>query len=128
MALRRLQRRFAERKLDTSTVEYFRKELDGVPIIVEGKNDKRPLTILGFDNIHTISGDTLTNIVDRISVKYNTVLILTDFDEEGKTKANNLMRLFNHKGTKILTRFRHEFRRAFGVTKIEDINFLTKEV
>ena len=125
MALRRLQRRFEKRSL-IAAIEDFKREVDGIPIIAEGRKDEIPLTSLGFKNIFSISGKPLHTIADYISSEYGSVLILTDYDEEGKKKEDALTKLFNHKGTKTLPRYRHLFRNIFGVIKIEDINSFVK--
>jgi len=127
MALRRLQRGFKGRGLIEKVVENLKKELDGIPIIVEGKMDKKPLISLGFKNILAISGNTLYNTTEYISSEHKAVLILTDYDREGRKKAAILTKLLNHRGIKTLPRYRHLFRNVFGVIKIQDIDSLIKD-
>jgi 5S rRNA maturation endonuclease (ribonuclease M5) len=56
-----------------------------IPIIVEGKKDKRALKVLGFKGgIYTINrGMQLFNFCEEISRKHDRVIILTDWDSRG---------------------------------------------
>ena len=63
-----------------------------VPIIVEGKKDKRALKVLGFKGtIYTINrGMQLFNFCEEISRKHDSVIILTDWDSRGGRTAKTL--------------------------------------
>ena len=104
----------------------LKEEVQNTPIIVEGKNDKRPLSKLGFNNIYTISGQPLFYVADKISSQHKSVVILTDFDREGKKKAELLTKFFNSLGTKTLADIRRKFHRLFRVVKIEEMNALVE--
>lgn len=109
-------------------VEDLKNELKDTAIVVEGKNDKECLTNLGFSDVFAISGRTLSTIVDIISSRYRSVLVLTDYDEEGERQAYKLTRLFTYNGTKILHRLRYAFREIFKVMRIEDISSKLKQI
>lgn len=104
--------------------EDFEKEVGDSLVIVEGINDKKALLKIGINNIFAISGKSLCEVLEK--VKNSSVIILTDFDEEGKKKEKNLMRLFQSNGIKVDFSFRKKFRSTFKVQKIEEINSFTK--
>lgn len=98
-----------------------------IPVVVEGKKDKLVLTRLGVANIFEISGKSLEYVTEEISRISDSVLILTDFDEEGRKKAHNLTKLFRGEGVNV----NHSLRRKIkfllnGITKIEDLNKISK--
>ena len=103
-----------------SEIEDLLREINGSPIVVEGIRDEKALLGFGFKNIHKIAGKPLDIVADNISSKYDSVAILTDYDEEGEKAARLLEKFFNHAGTKILTRFRRKFRSVFKVATIEE--------
>ena len=110
-------------------------------LIVEGKKDKRALYNLGLKNIIAINGKTLSNVVDDVNKELagkegSSVVILTDFDHEGRKLAAKLrillQRLKIHPNTglrKMLMSFGKNnveslTPQLFGVAehKIEDFN------
>lgn len=102
----------------------FEDDVDNNLVIVEGINDKKVLLKLGIKNVFDISGKSFDEVLDK--VKDNSVVILTDFDEEGKKKANFLMRLFQSNGVKVHSNLRKKFRSVFKVQKIEELNSFIK--
>jgi len=105
----------------------FLKFFVGVPIIVEGKNDKHALLNFGFENVYDISGHSLHKFTDFIkSLNPESVAILTDFDEEGESKNSHLTRLLESSGLKVEKSLRNEFKNLFKVHKIEEIRSLVK--
>jgi 5S rRNA maturation endonuclease (ribonuclease M5) len=73
-----------------------------VPIIVEGKKDRRALKALGFKgSIYTINhGIPLFNFCEEISRKHDKVIILTDWDSRGGRTAKILREGFAANGVK----------------------------
>lgn len=92
----------------------------GKLIIVEGKNDKKALNELGLKNIITLSKEPLFSIVEQIDDKE--VIILTDFDKEGKKLYQSLKHDLQEKGVKI----DDKLRRILSKSKITHIEGLTK--
>ncbi|HLC39270.1 MAG TPA: toprim domain-containing protein [archaeon] len=104
-------------------VNYYR----GVPIIVEGIKDKRVLTQLGFDYIVDISGTAIDNLADKVRLTgTKSVIILTDFDEEGQSKASRLTNIFQRHHISVLSSVRQRVRSLFKIHKIEELTHFTK--
>lgn len=96
-----------------------------VPTIVEGKKDKRALQRLGFKKVLDISGQPLAKVVERVaSEKF--VIILTDFDEDGRKKASKLIKFVQSTGVKIDFLARSKIKSLFKVHEIEEINSFVK--
>ena len=101
-------------------VELLQRNSDKLTI-VEGKRDKNVLCSLGFVKVLTLSGgiyETAEKINDA------EVLVLTDFDAEGKQIAKKLNLFLQHAGVKADM----ETRRKVGlilaklkITKIEEL-------
>jgi 5S rRNA maturation endonuclease (ribonuclease M5) len=73
-----------------------------VPIIVEGRKDRIALTALGFKGeiISLNHGISLFNFCEEVAQKYNTVIILTDWDSRGGRIAKTLREGFSANGVK----------------------------
>jgi 5S rRNA maturation endonuclease (ribonuclease M5) len=96
------------------------------PIVVEGKKDKAVLTKLGFRKTIDISGKSLHEVSDKIKLgNLNSVIILTDFDEEGEIKASQLRKLFTHSKIKVDSFTRRRFK-SLKIHKIEELKSFTK--
>ncbi|MCS7105852.1 MAG: toprim domain-containing protein, partial [Candidatus Aenigmarchaeota archaeon] len=96
-----------------------------VPIIVEGKRDEEAIRKLGFQKIFKISGKPLEKVLDEVK-DYKSVVILSDFDEEGKKIFAKLRRLFSSHRIKVHTFLRNKIKSIFKIKKIEEINSLIK--
>ncbi|MEM5882782.1 MAG: toprim domain-containing protein [Candidatus Aenigmatarchaeota archaeon] len=96
-----------------------------VPIIVEGIKDEEAIRKLGFQKIVKISGKPLEKVFEEVS-NYNSVVILSDFDEEGKKIFAKLRKLFSSHKIKVHTFLRNKIKSTFKIKKIEEINSLTK--
>lgn len=69
----------------------------GVPVIVEGIKDKQSLEMLGIkQNVITLQGKSLLQI-DEVFMDKKEVIILTDFDAEGKKLAFTLQKQLMHR-------------------------------
>ncbi len=89
-------------------------------IIVEGKKDKEALISLGITNIVTINGP-LYKFVEDVAEMTNEVVILTDFDKEGRKLYGFLKNNFQRNGVKIDTYFREFLMMNTKLTCIESI-------
>ena len=67
-------------------------------VIVEGKNDKKSLEKLGFENI-TVIDRPLYKVVEE--VKDSEVVILTDLDKAGKKLYGKLAKDFARRGVRV---------------------------
>ena len=91
--------------------------------IVEGKKDKEAIEYFGFKKIIVIGGKSLHLLSFRKGAR---VVILTDFDREGRRKARKLRRLMRENEVFIEEEIRREFARIFKVKKIEEIKAKVK--
>ncbi|RLJ09792.1 MAG: hypothetical protein DRP15_02410 [Candidatus Aenigmatarchaeota archaeon] len=105
-------------------------ELNHCTVIVEGKNDANALKKLGVNikNIVKINSRPLAEVVYRISEtrKATEVVILTDFDQEGRRIASRLRVLLQRYKIHVNSSLRRSVMR-FGRTRIEDLKNIIKE-
>ena len=113
-----------DRKNPEKIIEFFR-GIGECLLIVEGKRDARALNTLGLKNILPINGRPLNAIVDlvadlRESHQYSDIIVLTDFDREGRHIAGRLGALLRahriHPNQRLRSRIMN-----FGFNKVEDI-------
>jgi len=97
-------------------------------ILVEGKKDVKALKSLGLENIIAINGKPHIEILEKIykyqkhpNFKELSVVILTDFDTEGKKLASRFKLLFQKYHIKCNSRLRNKFMK-FGKSTIEEFN------
>ena len=94
-------------------------------IVVEGKRDKRALNVLGLTNVKEISGKPLDVFVEKVKADSpESVIILSDFDEEGEKKEAQLTKLFQKEGIKVKSRMRRRIKKLLHVHRIEEIRFI----
>ena len=62
------------------------------PILVEGRKDREALRLLGFKGIILLinKGKSLSNVADNIAMKYEKIIILTDWDKKGNFLAERM--------------------------------------
>ena len=100
-------------------------------IVVEGKKDGRALKTLGLYNVIEISGKPLINVVNEIARaldgRETGLVILTDFDREGRRIANKLIRLLQSYKISPNAGLRNRLM-EFGKNKIEDFKMKPGEV
>jgi 5S rRNA maturation endonuclease (ribonuclease M5) len=91
-------------------------------VIVEGKKDKSAVRKLGAKNIVALNGKPLSLVAENISKKeIKEVVIMTDFDREGKVLFTKLKKFFQNYKIKTNTRLRRKLM-EFGKNRIEDFN------
>jgi len=90
-------------------------------VIVEGKRDKEALCLLGFKKILTLN-EGIYETTEKIKEKE--VLILTDFDSEGREIAKKLNTILQHLGYKIDISTRRRIGLMFTKLKIIKIEEL----
>jgi len=110
----------------TKFVEYCEKLEDAV-IVVEGKRDNTTLKKLGIRNkIIVKGGRSLDDLVDLV-IQSPIIIILTDFDQEGKKLRRQLKREIQLKkghGTidSIARQILYRLCRAYRISEIEDLD------
>ena len=103
-------------------------EINDKQVIVEGKRDKKALYLLHFKRIITIKKD-IYETVDQLEEKE--VLILTDFDSEGKQIAVKLNLFLQSLDFKVDHETRRKIELLFSrlqIKKIEELRGVLKWV
>ncbi|MFW9779894.1 MAG: toprim domain-containing protein [Candidatus Heimdallarchaeota archaeon] len=108
-------------------IRYCRDMQDAI-IIVEGTRDRQTLQELGILNLVVVKGGkSVDEVIDLIDERKR-VIILTDFDKEGKRLRREFKRrIQRHKGIIIDSFARHflyKVCRERGVTEIENLDRL----
>lgn len=102
------------------------KELRGKLLIVEGKNDEKALKTLGLNNIIKINRKPLYKVAEEAARAKKEIVILTDFDREGRALAAKLSRLLSPRKIRINRRLRKKIM-EFGKTEIENLRNLRED-
>ena len=97
-------------------------------VVVEGIRDLESLRNIGFTgtvSLFSNVGVSDADFVDDLTTEYESVVILTDFDQEGREINRRLSRLLERRGVKVEKGFRSETGRlmaAIGVYTIESLD------
>jgi len=97
-------------------------------LIVEGPRDVEALRRLGYGgrlDMYSKVSVSDAELVESIAREVSSVVILTDFDEEGRRIMGHLKHLFERNGVKVETGLRREFGRlmaAIGIYVIENLD------
>jgi 5S rRNA maturation endonuclease (ribonuclease M5) len=96
-------------------------------VLVEGKNDEAAVQLLGCKRVIKVASKKIEAVVGEIERikntevdKFNGIVILTDFDENGEKMANffeECLRPYFY-----VSDLRKDFRKIFGLTKVEELN------
>lgn len=95
----------------------------GKTIIVEGKKDERALRALGIEDIRTLSKRPIFEVIETVVAESSRVVILTDFDKEGKKLYGLLSSGLQAHGVEIDNVYREWLQKN---TKIKNIEGLMK--
>jgi 5S rRNA maturation endonuclease (ribonuclease M5) len=118
------------RELKTVFHELIRASDSGAIIIVEGPSDRDSLRTLGVEGeILLASTQPDVNLVDSITPDAE-VIILSDWDTEGKKIEERLNKLFSSKGIVVNTEFRRRIFRLVGreIKSIENLSQYLEEI
>ncbi len=96
-------------------------ELKGYTLIVEGRKDASALKALGLYNIIPINGQPIADFVDGLDEK-SQIVILTDFDKEGRRLCAKLLKLLQRRRIKANPRLRHMLMAETGISRIEELD------
>ena len=104
--------------------------LQGVPIIVEGINDKKALSRLGLHGeIMTLSKTTLSELTQALSQKgVKKAIILTDLDPFGNKAAEKLKNFFLNEAIQPDLSYREKLNKLVGVVQFEDLPKIIEEI
>jgi 5S rRNA maturation endonuclease (ribonuclease M5) len=128
------------RRIDIESILKLFDELKSYTLIVEGRKDERALKAafslyvpaswktraahlkaLGLMNIIPLNGQPLVEIVEGIDERSH-VVILTDFDKEGKRLCAKLLKLLQRRRIKANPRLRHMLMDETGIARIEELD------
>lgn len=85
----------------SSKINLVNSILENDTVVIEGIKDRKALEKFGVSNLMEISGKSLLQVADMIVAKnISSVAILTDFDEDGKSKNYNLLITFHNMESK----------------------------
>ena len=93
-------------------------------IIVEGKKDKEALVSLSIENIFVLKNQPLYKVVEEAAKIAKEVIILTDFDNEGKKLYSILREGLEKNGVKIDKQFREFLMNNTKLVCVEGIEKL----
>jgi len=118
----------SKRELQISLSELLKDmELDSIVVLVEGAHDRIFLRRAGFSGVVIeVSRKPMIDLAYWLMEKYrkHTIVILTDFDEQGEKKAKRLSGILSELGLRVNHRYREEVRRIareLGVKTIEGL-------
>lgn len=94
-------------------------DLKDTVALVEGKKDLNALKGLGIERVIAINSRPLIAVVQQLERQDMEVVVLTDFDKQGRKLNQALVPLLQRYRIKTNARLRHMMR-AFGKTRIED--------
>jgi 5S rRNA maturation endonuclease (ribonuclease M5) len=90
-------------------------------VIVEGSRDVDALRLLGYEGRIEVCSHQSTSYVDfceSLAKQINSVLILSDFDDEGLEINRLLTQYFEHRGVKVEGGLRREFSRIMATIRV----------
>ncbi|MDF2954436.1 toprim domain-containing protein [Candidatus Alkanophaga liquidiphilum] len=107
-------------------VEEMNREVDAV--IVEGSHDRTALELLGFRKdmlLYSESKLSDGDFVELVSQKYERVVILTDYDRDGKSFNKKLSERLQRRGVCIERTYRDKIGKLLGQCGIKDIESIS---
>ncbi len=90
-------------------------------IIVEGKKDKKALQCLGIKNIIELNKKPIFQVIESVSSKNKSCIILTDLDKKGKELYGKLNHGLQELGVKIDNGFRNFLNKNTKLRQIEGL-------
>jgi 5S rRNA maturation endonuclease (ribonuclease M5) len=88
-------------------------------ILVEGNRDIKALNKLGINNVNSIN-KPIYSLIEDISRKNKEVIVLTDFDHEGRKLYSKIKHELNRNGIKVNDKYRRFLSRC-KITHIEGL-------
>jgi 5S rRNA maturation endonuclease (ribonuclease M5) len=101
---------------------------EGIPVVVEGKNDEKALREAGLHGkMFTLSSSSMNELTEEIAREHSEVIILTDFDDFGERAAKKLKDFFLNEAVHPDMDFRKRFKSLLGVVAFEDLPTLLEQ-
>ncbi len=118
---------FATKQEIEEIIEKIKEEIeeDKILILVEGKKDKAALLHLGIkEQVFILNGKDIWNRLEEIANNNQGkhILILTDFDKEGKKLYGKITKDLERLGMRINKKYREFFQKRTKVSQIEGLD------
>ncbi|MFX1561942.1 MAG: toprim domain-containing protein [Promethearchaeota archaeon] len=108
------QRRLLEERYEQGIELLLEISEDGVPIVVEGIKDVATLRHIGLSGpIITLVGQSIVALADKLA-DFDRLLILFDFDRQGKRLTKKLTEQLQGRGIIIMEDIRQTLQHAFS--------------
>jgi len=106
-------------------IEKYREKNLHVPVVVEGKNDVNSLREIDFSGEIIIfnKGLSIVRFSEELRKEHDTIIILTDFDRNGRRLKNDIEKLFVSSGGSVDSYLWETLKRYSGVMTVEEIPF-----
>ncbi len=132
---------FHNQKITSEELGKIIEEINGHTVLVEGKQDLAALSNFGISDVISISGKPLEKFVDALHGIVKThdvfthkkplvscdVLVLTDFDHEGKQLAKRITTVLQHLGVRTNTPLRKKIHKTLGIIHVSEIEKIKTE-
>lgn len=115
---------FHSQKITSDELGKIIEEINDCTVLVEGRQDLMALSNFGISDVVSISGKPLEKFVDALS---GTVLVLTDFDKEGKQLAKRITTVLQHLGINTNTPLRKKIHKMLGIIHVSEIEKIKTE-
>lgn len=104
-------------------LEDLREISEEIPIVVEGKNDKKALRSLGIDGeVFKIStGTPFYEFCEGITGRYKDIILFTDIDTEGQKIARRFKGHMSQNGVRVNDRFRYGLLGKLDTHQVENL-------
>lgn len=104
-------------------LEDLREISEEIPIVVEGKNDKKALRSLGIDGeVFQIStGMPFYEFCEGITGRYKDIILFTDIDTEGQKIARRFKGHMSQNGVRVNDRFRYGLLGKLDTHQVENL-------
>ncbi|MCL7413458.1 MAG: toprim domain-containing protein [ANME-2 cluster archaeon] len=111
-------------QLEELVLELLQQSEEGAAIIVEGKRDRRALRELGITGpVKLGTQKSLLELCEEVAREYDTVIVLTDWDENGEKLARLMAEFLTNAGATVNTDIRQRLK-ALVKKRIKDIESL----
>jgi|GEM_PF-1396514 len=102
--------------------------LEKSTVVVEGKHDEQALRKAGLHcQIVLVMGRTTQLVIEKLPQNGN-IILLTDFDEEGRRKEKDLKQALAQNGLKADEAARKNFRQLFRINTVEQLPYALRGI
>ncbi|MEK6922089.1 MAG: toprim domain-containing protein [Nanoarchaeota archaeon] len=121
---------FATREEIEEIIEKIKQEIEEqkIIILVEGKKDKAALETFQLKDIIILNGKDIWNRLEALAQEHKgkEVLILTDFDSEGKKLYGKITKDLERLGMRVNKKYREFFQKRTKLSHVEGLGTYAK--